>query len=60
MFWHVRDGGVYLTEDLRTSYWSDYGGGFRNPESFIEARAKPLLDTVHAWHSQSEGFNVSP
>lgn len=26
MFWHVRDGGIYICEDLHTSYWPEWGG----------------------------------
>jgi len=51
MFWHVRDGGVYLVEDLHTSYWKGYGGGYHKPTTFIE-RSKSLIDTINAWHSE--------
>lgn len=27
---------VYIAEDLHTCYWREYGGGYRNPYSFIE------------------------
>jgi cephalosporin hydroxylase len=47
----VRDGGVYLVEDLHTSYWAEYGGGYRRPGTFIEY-AKTLIDSVNAWHSR--------
>lgn len=47
----VNPGGVYLVEDIHTSYWSEYGGGFRNPYSFIEL-AKRLVDLIHAHHSR--------
>lgn len=46
----VRDGGVYLTEDLHTSYWSDFDGGYRRPGTFVEY-AKALIDDMHAFHS---------
>lgn len=53
-FWPaVRDGGIYLVEDLHTSYWSDYGGGYKRPGTFIEY-AKDLVDQQHAWHSHDE------
>ena len=47
----IREGGVYLAEDLHTSYWPDpYGGGLRKPGTFIEY-AKNLIDQQHAWHT---------
>lgn len=55
----VVNGGVYLVEDLHTSYWKDFGGGFRNPCSFIEF-SKHLIDQLNAWHSQDhENFSVN-
>ena len=47
----VRDGGVFLLEDLHTSYWPRYGGGYQKPGTFIEY-AKNLIDQMHAWHSR--------
>ena len=55
---HVRDGGVYLVEDVATSYWPEYGGGLRVPTSFIEY-VKPKLDDLHAFHSREPGFEPS-
>jgi hypothetical protein len=49
LFPAVPFGGVYLIEDLHTSYWADYGGGYRSPGSFIEY-AKDLVDQLHGWH----------
>jgi 23S rRNA U2552 (ribose-2'-O)-methylase RlmE/FtsJ len=54
----VRDGGVYLVEDLHTSYWSTFGGGYRKSGTFIE-HAKGLIDSLNAWHSlDHESFTV--
>lgn len=47
----VRDGGVFLIEDLHTSYWEKYGGGNKRPGTFIEY-AKDLVDQLNAWHSK--------
>lgn len=49
--------GVFLIEDLHTSYWERYGGGYRRPGTFIEY-AKGLTDQLNAWHSHEEGFVV--
>lgn len=54
MFPAVAAEGVYLVEDLHTSYWAEYGGGLRRPGSFIEF-AKGLIDQLNAWHSQDQG-----
>ena len=51
LFPSVKEDGVYLVEDTHTSYWTDYGGGFRNPHSFIEL-TKRLIDLLHAYHSR--------
>lgn len=58
MFGAVRDGGVYLVEDLHTSYWEEYGGGHRRPGTFIEY-AKDLVDEVHGWHRREEPVPVT-
>ena len=47
----VSDDGVILVEDCHTSYWQDFGGGYREPRSFIEF-AKGLVDQLNAWHSR--------
>ncbi|MCA9817257.1 MAG: class I SAM-dependent methyltransferase [Candidatus Obscuribacterales bacterium] len=55
----VKPGGVYLAEDLHTSYWSEYGGGLKEPDSFIEY-SKNLVDQLNAWHSRDkEDLDVS-
>jgi hypothetical protein len=41
--------GVYICEDVHTSYWPPYGGGLRAPGSFIEF-AKAKIDELNAWH----------
>lgn len=51
LFPKVADNGIYICEDLHTSYWSEYGGGHLNPHSFIEF-SKNLIDRLHAWHSR--------
>jgi hypothetical protein len=42
--------GVYLIEDLHTSYWPRFGGGYERPDSFVEY-SKRLIDKLNAWHS---------
>jgi SAM-dependent methyltransferase len=47
----VADGGVYLCEDLHTSYWKEWGGGLANPYTFINY-SKTLVDRLNAFHSR--------
>jgi len=49
LYLHVHAEGVYLCEDLHTSYWPKWGGGLRRPGTFIEL-SKELIDRLHAWH----------
>ena len=50
--------GVYLCEDLHTSYWRKFGGGYRRRGTFIEY-AKGLVDGLNAWYSkQPRRFSV--
>jgi hypothetical protein len=58
LFRHVKDDGVYVCEDLHTSYWRDFGGGHRESGSFLEF-SKRLIDQLNAWHSENRAiFNV--
>lgn len=53
----VDDNGVYLCEDLHTSYWKDYGGGYKG-DSFIEY-SKNLIDYINAHHSETDQLQVN-
>jgi hypothetical protein len=46
----LRSDGVYLCEDTHTSYMPVFGGGYRQPQTFIET-VKPLIDRLNAFHS---------
>jgi hypothetical protein len=58
MYPHVQENGLYLIEDLHTSYWPAYGGGYKKPETFIEY-SKNLIDYLNAWHSESDELRVN-
>lgn len=59
LWFHLKDGGVYLCEDTHTSYWpGGFGGGHRNPGTFIEY-TKGLLDQLTAWHSRDATLAVN-
>ncbi len=53
----VAPDGVYLCEDLHTSYWLQYGGGDRRPGTFIEY-SKRMIDKLNAWHSEEASLQV--
>jgi hypothetical protein len=40
--------GLYIIEDIHTSYWPYYNGGYKNPNSTIE-KFKNLIDNQNAW-----------
>ena len=58
LFDHVKPDGVYLCEDLHTSYWKEYGGGLKRQGTFIEY-SKNFIDQLNAYHSTQESFPVS-
>jgi hypothetical protein len=59
LFPHISENGVYLAEDLHACYWSDFGGGYKNPNNFIEY-TKDLIDQLNSWHSKDpESFRIS-
>ena len=55
---HVQDDGLYLCEDLHTSYWPSYGGGYKNKKSFIEY-SKNFIDYINAWHINKKELSVN-
>jgi len=52
LFDSVTDDGIYLCEDLHTSYWPNHGGAFGAPGTFIEY-SKGMIDAINAYHSES-------
>jgi hypothetical protein len=58
LFDHIKDDGLYLCEDLHTSYWKNYGGGYKSSNSFIEY-SKNFIDSINAWHSRGKSLIVS-
>jgi hypothetical protein len=58
MWGQLKDGGIYLCEDVLTSYWPAFGGGYRHPGNFIEY-TKSMIDQLHAWHSPDPALQVN-
>ena len=50
---HVSDNGVYLCEDLHTSYWKRWDGQLRNQNTFIEY-SKNFIDMLNYYHIQNK------
>jgi hypothetical protein len=48
----LNDGGVYIAEDLHTSYWAEFGGGYKREGTFVEY-AKDIIDQQNAWHART-------
>lgn len=51
LFGKVKRDGIYLCEDLHTSYWLKYGGGYKRRGTFIEY-SKNLIDRINAQYSE--------
>ena len=58
LYEHFKEDGIYLIEDLHTSYWLNYGGGYKNPKSFIEY-SKSFIDYINAWHVQDKDLTIN-
>lgn len=45
---------------MHTNYWPGFGGGFREPASFVEY-AKVLIDRMPSWYTEDDaGFPLHP
>lgn len=51
LFPRIAPNGVYLCEDVHTSYWRRWDGGYRRRGTFIEY-SKGWIDDLNAWHSR--------
>jgi len=49
----VPKNGVYMVEDMHTSYWPRWGGGLHVEDSFIN-KCKHLIDELNADHTKGE------
>lgn len=53
LFPHISAHGVYLCEDIGTSYWSEFGGSYKKPDTFIEY-TKNFIDWINAWDARGQ------
>jgi len=58
LFGHIKEDGVYLCEDVHTSYWPTWGGGYLREGSFIEY-SKNFIDFINAYHSKDGRLEVN-
>ena len=58
LYGHIDVNGIYLCEDLHTSYWKNFGGGYKRKGSFIEY-SKNFIDYINAWHSKTKKLVVT-
>jgi hypothetical protein len=55
---HVDENGVYLCEDVHTSYWLRHQGGYKNSKTFIEY-SKNFIDGINSQHIQEKVNNIN-
>lgn len=55
---HMTDDGVYLCEDLHTSYWKRNNSSLHNPNSFIEY-SKKFVDMINFYHIEKNAKGES-
>ena len=58
LFDHIKPDGVYLCEDMHTSYWTRWGGGYKRPGSFIDY-TKNFIDWLNAYHSRQRSLKIN-
>lgn len=46
----LNQSGVYMAEDLCTSYWRSYGGGYGRRANFFSFLSRLMNDMHHWWH----------
>lgn len=49
LFPKLNNSGIYLIEDLHTSYWKDFGGGFDKKSNFFN-KIRNFIDDIHHWY----------
>jgi len=57
LFYKIDKNGVYLCEDLLTSYWP-WDGGYKKRGTFIEY-SKNFIDYINAWHSRTKKLRIT-
>jgi hypothetical protein len=58
LFDHVKKDGIYICEDLHSSYRLGYGGGYKRRGTFIEY-SKNFIDQLNAYYSEQGSLKVN-
>ena len=58
LFPKIKDGGIYIVEDIESSYQNMYGGGPKRQGTFVEF-SKNIVDYINANHSDFKTLNVN-
>jgi hypothetical protein len=51
---HVQPSGVYLCEDMHTSFFPEWGGGYRREGTFLQY-SQELIERLYYWHHARSG-----
>ncbi len=54
---YVQPDGIYLCEDIHTSFIPEFGGGYRREGTFLEY-SKALVDRLHGWYSRDPALTA--
>lgn len=55
LFGVLSDDGVYLCEDVHTSYWEQWGGGYKKERTFIEY-SKNMIDDMNDQYIEDDAY----
>lgn len=58
LFPHLKDYGIYICEDLHTSYWKGWGGRYKSRKTFVEY-TKNFIDYMNAWLANDKKLSVN-
>jgi hypothetical protein len=53
IFGSLKNGGLYIIEDMHTSYWTEWEGGYKRSGSAIEY-VKQMIDDMHGWYHKRQ------
>jgi len=56
LFKYLNEGGIYIIEDLHTSYWKKFGGGYNNKQNFFNFLYDIVNDMHHWYHDKGQRF----
>lgn len=58
LFPRLRDGGIYMIEDLHTAYWKGFGGGYHSKGNFFRFISE-LVDDMHNWYHRRKMLHAA-